>query len=632
MCGIAGFCQVTGEIPQRVELLRRMCETIRYRGPDDEGSYVDGPVGLAVRRLSIVDLAGGHQPIGNERGSRWIVFNGEIYNFRELRTSLEARGARFRTGTDTEVVLRQYEAEGPDCVRRFNGMFAFAIWDAEARRLFMARDRLGVKPLFYSWDGTRLLFASELKALLASGLLPREVDETAVWDYLTFRYVPQPKTIWRRIHKLLPGHTLTLDLGGEPVCRRYWDIPYDGAEGRRRTWRQHDEEFAALFDDAVRVRLRADVPVGVLLSGGLDSSSVAAAAASHQRPMSSFTIGFDHSSGIDERPYARVVARALGTEHHEICLTAPEYLALLPEMARLADEPLADPACAPLYCVIRSARESVKVLLSGEGSDEVLGGYHFDRLARNWDALRWFQRLPRALRYDAIHALAHRLHHPRLAERVVWANTPLAQWGQLRPMAMTNFVHGPEKQAWWRGAAVARDSLASMRETMERVRIEDPVHQALYIACQDWLADDVLAKADRMSMANSIELRTPFLDYRLVEWAARVPSAVKVGRVGWRYHTKRVLRRYAASRLPAEILRRPKQGFPVPVYEWLGGPWRAWAEDLLRPKDASIRRWVADEAVERTLTVGVAGRCRADQARLWNLLILELWCRAWEPA
>jgi asparagine synthase (glutamine-hydrolysing) len=606
-----------------------MAETIRYRGPDDEGYYVDGPVGLAVRRLSIVDLAGGHQPLSNEQGTRWVVLNGEVYNHRELRAALESRGTRFRTESDTEVVLRQYEADGPGCVQRLNGMFAFAIWDAPAQRLFIARDRLGVKPLFYSWDGRRLLFASELKALLASGLVPKAIDDAAVWDYLTFRYVPQPGTIWRDVRKLLPGHTLTLDAGKEPVIQRYWDIPYH-ERGRLRSWSEYDEEFRELFNDAVRLRLRADVPVGVLLSGGLDSSSVAAAAALLQRPLASFTVGCDASQVLDERPYARAVAETLGTEHHEISMTAAEHLALMPEMVRLADEPLADPTCAPLYCVTRAARGSVKVLLSGEGGDEVLGGYHFDLLMRNWEALRWFQRLPRALRHDAIQPLATRLH-PRLAERVAWANTPLAQWGELRPPAMTNFVGGEEKHAWWRGDVAAPDSLAEIRRSLARVRIADPLHQALYVACQDWLADDLLAKADRMSMANSIELRTPFLDYRLVEWAARVPSSVKVGRDGWRYQTKRILRRYAASRLPRAVLRRPKQGFPVPVYQWLGGPWRRWAEGLLRPRDAHVRRWIADDALERLLAAGVAGR-RQDQARLWNLVVLELWCRVWEPS
>jgi asparagine synthase (glutamine-hydrolysing) len=606
-----------------------MANALRHRGPDDEGYHLDGPAGLAVCRLSIVDLAGGHQPIGNAQGTRWVALNGEIYNFRELRASLESRGMRFRTGTDTEVVLRQYEADGAECVRRFNGMFAFAVWDAPAQRLFMARDRLGVKPLFYYWDGRQLLFASELKALLASGLVPREADEAAIWDYLTFRYVPQPNTIWRGVRKLPPGHTLTLDAGKPPVLQRYWDIPYV-ADGRRRPWREYDEEFQALFDDAIRLRLRADVPVGVLLSGGLDSSSVAAAAASQQRRIDSFTVGFDQAPGADERPYARAVAEAIGATHHETTMTAPEYLALMPEMVRMADEPLADPTCAPLFCVTRAARGSVKVLLSGEGSDEVLGGYHFDRLCRNWDALRWYQRLPRAVRHGAVQPLADRLH-PSLAARVAWANTPLAHWGELRPMAMTNFVGGAEKASWWRGSAVAQDSLETIRRTMSRVRIQDPLHQALYVACQDWLADDLLAKADRMSMANSIELRTPFLDYRLVEWAARAPSAVKVGRAGWRYQTKRVLRRYAASRLPAEVLRRPKQGFPVPVYQWVGGPWRSWVEELLRPGDACVRRWIADDAVERVVRAGVAGN-RQDQARLWNLAILELWCREWRPA
>ncbi|OGG48156.1 MAG: asparagine synthase (glutamine-hydrolyzing) [Candidatus Handelsmanbacteria bacterium RIFCSPLOWO2_12_FULL_64_10] len=629
MCGIAGYW-IPG-VEDAVTLLRRMCDAIAHRGPDDAGYYAQGEVGLGVRRLSIIDLSTGHQPIANEDRSIWVVFNGEVYNFRELRRDLEARGHRFTTASDTEALLHQYEEDGPACVHRFNGMFAIAIWDGRARRLFLARDRMGVKPLYYSWDGSRLLFASEIKALLASGCVERRLNERALWDYLTFRYVPQPQTIWKGIHKLPPGHTLTLSAGqGEPTLQRYWDIPYvDGPAAQSEA--AYAREFEGLFLDSVRLRLIADVPVGILLSGGLDSSAVAAAVAEvHNAPLSSFSVAFKDSPQTDELPFARQVARWVGTEHHEVLIGEREFCDFLPRWVYHADEPLADLASVPLHYVSQLARQEVKVVLSGEGSDEVLGGYHFDRVARRWDWIRRFQGLPAWLRRGCGERIA-RLMGDRWVERVSRANLPPSEGQRLYPPTMTRLFSSAQKRRLWPDAPALPDSMDGARSELERVRSSDPLHHVLYLYCQSWLVEDLLMKADKVTMANSLELRVPFLDYRLVEWAARAPSWVKVGAVRGRYQTKRVLRMFSEKRLPPAILERSKQGFPVPVYDWLGHRLKGWAEDLLLAPDAQVRRWFDGAAVRRQVRLGTEGRGDAERHRLWDLLIFELWAREWRP-
>jgi asparagine synthase (glutamine-hydrolysing) len=623
MCGIIGYFNLSLEAEERLPLLRRMCGTIAHRGPDDEGYYADDRIGLGVRRLSIIDLGGGHQPISNEDGSKHIAYNGEVYNFGDLRHRLESQGHRFSTASDTEVILHQYEQEGPACVHRLNGMFAFAIWDRTAGTLFLARDRMGIKPLYYYWDGRCLLFASEIKALLASGYVARELNLRALWDYLTFRYVPQPETIWENVYKLLPGHTLTISAGRpEPVLERYWDIPYDDDTVALRGETEYAQEFERLFLDAVRLRLIADVPVGILLSGGLDSSSVAAAVAEiHNASLSSFSVAFRDSPATDELPFARKVAGWVGTDHNEIVIGEREFCDFLPQFVRYTDEPLADLASVPLYYVSSLARQKVKVVLSGEGGDEVLGGYH-DMMILWWDVVRQFQRLPTWLRRDVAVRVA-RLFGGRMVERVRKANTPPSK---------TAYLNSDEKRALFVEVPPFEDSMARVQAELRRTRTRVPLHQVLYVYCQSWLVEDLLMKADKMTMANSIELRVPFLDYRLVEWAAHAPSWVKVNRDGrWRHETKRVLRRFASTRLPGEIITRSKQGFPVPVYDWLDNRLKPWATELLAPSDALLYRWLRPDQVHRQLQLGTGSGTLIEKHRLWHLLILELWLREWQP-
>ncbi len=634
MCGIAGYLGIPLSEEERIPFLHRMCDAIVHRGPDDDGYFTDGSAGLGMRRLSIIDLSTGHQPMTSEDGSKQIVFNGEVYNYRDLRPRLQAQGHSFRTQSDTEVILRQYEQDGPECVHKFNGMFAIAIWDAKNKNLFLARDRMGVKPLYYYWDGRTFLFASEIKALLATGLVPREVNEQALWDYLTFRYVPQPQSIWKNVYKLPPGHTLTVNIRNpelHPV--RYWDIPYtDQIKGRSEA--QLLSEFEELFIDAVRLRLIADVPVGILLSGGLDSSAVAAALGElHNAQLNSFSVAFEDSPDINELPYARQVAQHVGLTHHEVVIGEKEFLDFLPRFTRFADEPLADLASIPLYYVSQLARTKIKVALSGEGSDEILGGYNLDVYVRQWDQTRLWQKLPARFRENIAPKLAQWLGS-QWEERLALANVPRDL--QLLPARanMTDHLTSEAKHILFRHNGDCRDSFDIVRAELGRVPSTDPLHQLLYVFSQSWLVEDLLMKADKMSMANSIELRTPFLDYRLVEWAAHAPSKIKIGRnANGQYETKRILRQFARKRLPKEIIERPKLGFPVPLYDWLSTRLKAWTFDLLAAPDAMIYRWLDPAAVRAELVAGTQPDAGIlDRHRLWDLLILEVWSREWQPA
>lgn len=617
MCGIAGYMGLGCAPGDATELLRRMCDSIQHRGPDDEGYFSDGLVGLGVRRLSIIDIAGGHQPMATDDGRYHIAFNGEIYNYREIRAKLELSGERFATHCDTEVLLRQFVRHGVDGLSALNGMFGFAVWDAHDRRLTLVRDRMGVKPLYYYWDGRRLLFGSEIKAILASGVVDRQVDDGAVWDYLTYRYVPGPNTIWKNIYKLPPAHMLSLTLnGGAPKLERYWEIPYRAAP-LVETFDESVTAFATVFEDSVQLRMIADVPVGIMLSGGLDSSAVAAVACRHSKDLNTFSVGFRNSPETNELPYARLVARHLGTKHHEIEIGQTEFMDFLPGFVRFTDEPLADLASIPLYYVSRLARSGVKVALSGEGSDEILGGYDLELRVQQWDSMR-----ERTAQFDRLSWL----------RSVIRGGYP--QWDQRSaavPPTMTNYMTSAQKSELVARSALP-DTHLPLRSAIKSLGEQDPLHQTLYGFSQHWLTEDLLMKADKMSMAASLEVRTPFLDYRLVEWAARSPAACKAGRdeLG-NYQSKRVLRHFAAKLLPPDVITRPKQGFPVPVYEWLMGPLKGWATDMLSGASARLRALMAPAALDSLLALGTAGQSSLlDRHRLWNLLILELWMREWQ--
>lgn len=630
MCGIVGICSCSDEDLRGGGTLERMAATIVHRGPDDDGFHYDRGAAIGMRRLSIIDLSGGHQPLSDESGERWIVFNGEIYNFQSVRPPLEDAGHVFRTHSDTETIVHAFEQYGPDCVHHLNGMFGFAIWDSRERKLFIARDRMGVKPLYYAWDGRRLVFGSEIKALLASGFVARELDDEALWHYLTFGYVPAPMTMWRNVRKLPPGHRLMFEPATAALCvERYWDIPY-GKPGPALSADDEVRQFTDLFLDSVRLRLIADVPVGIFLSGGLDSSAVAAAVNEvHNTPLKTFSIAFHEGGRYDETPFARKVAEKLGTDHHEIRIGRQEYMDFLPELVYYTDEPLADRACIPLYYVSRLAAQHVKVVLSGEGADEVMAGYDFENVVAGWERRQRFLRVPSLLRSTLPAAAFHAAGRRDLVDRIHRRNLPLPDHNIATAPYMTRFFSSAEKRELWPNAPqAARDSDDLVRDYYRRAPTRDPLNQTLYAYCQDWLVEDLLMKADKMTMANSIELRVPFLDFRLVEWLASRPATAKVRRdASGKRVTKYLLRRFAEGRVPPEVIQRSKEGFPNPVRDWVAGSFGEEMGHALKKPSSWVGSHFNPTVVDRV----VAERHRTAQHgdRLWILYLFELWAQRW---
>jgi asparagine synthase (glutamine-hydrolysing) len=624
MCGIAGTLRLGSDRPVTREEVARMCAVLRHRGPDDEGVHVDGGLGIGMRRLSIIDLATGRQPIGNEDGTVWTVFNGEIYNFRELRRELRGRGHVFTTATDTEVIVHLYEEHGPGFVERLRGMFALAVWDAPRRRLVLARDRLGIKPLYYAETAEGLLFGSELKAVLAGGL-GRDVDRQALHDYLSLGYVPGPRTIFAAARKLPPAHLLVCERG-QVTVRRYWALAYRPAP----RWSDDEaaERLRALLRETVRGHLMSDVPLGVFLSGGVDSSTLVALMREvGGGPIRTFSIGFDEAS-YDELGVAREVARRFGTEHHEL-VVRPDAVDLVPALVRAFDEPFADSSAVPVYCVSRLARDHVKVVLSGEGGDEVFAGYDTYTAGRLAETYR---RLPAALSRRLLPALVRRLpvSHRRVsldykAKRFVA--------GALRPPADAHYAwkeifSEDAKAALYAGGAGAfappvrlyRDAFAACGAAEALTRLQH-VDQAIY------LPDDILVKADRMTMANSLEGRVPFVDHHVVEFAASLPARLRLRGLAKKY----VLKRAMAGALPERVLRGPKRGFNVPIPVWLAGELRDLVHDVLNDKRVREAGFF-DPAAVRAL-IDEHERRRHDRSRnLWALLVFTLWCEEYLPA
>lgn len=623
MCGIAGVVGLLSA-EQAKQCVARMNATLVHRGPDDAGEWAADGVAFGMRRLSIIDLVGGHQPMWTADGVG-IVFNGEIYNYQALRAELAADGYAFQTHSDTEVVLQLYRRDGLAAIERLQGMFAICLYDPARRVLHLVRDRLGKKPLYYGRQDGRFYFASEIKAILAGMPQRPAVDRQALHHYLTLRFVPSERTVWQDIHKLPPGYSLSLCLDSGAVrLSRYWQVDFCAPPAE--SARDYVGEFEHLFLAAVEKRLlAADVPVGVLLSGGLDSSAVSAAAVElGHRDFHTFSVFFRDGGEFDESPYARQVAAHVGSRHHEIGIGQAEFLDFLPQLVRYMDEPMADLAAVPLYYVSRLAREHVKVVLSGEGSDEVLAGYNFEKLAR---LLRWMRPLPNWLAAVGARLLGGRSRQERFLAaqgRLGWRNVLAAQ-----PYHMTNYWSEPEKHRLWRDSGDALDDTSALicawyGEGNPRAH---PLEVLQQVYCREWLVEDLLMKADKMSMAASLELRVPFLDHALVEWAARLPLSWKVGDERAGYQSKRILREFCKRRLPPAILTRPKRGFPVPAYGWLRGPVGAWALDLLGT-DAKLNEYFQPQTVRATMGAACSGDSSAAQ-RAWLLIVLELWLREW---
>jgi asparagine synthase (glutamine-hydrolysing) len=631
MCGIAGFVATDGLAPDATARALAMRDVLAHRGPDEAGLHLDAFAALAHRRLSIVDLSTGQQPLANETGTVWVAFNGEVYNHRDARRELEAAGHRYRTQSDTETLVHAYEQWGDECVHRFRGMFAFAIWDAPKQRLLLVRDRLGIKPLYWARVGQTLLFASEIKALLASGLIEPRPNEAALPEVLSTRYVAGADTLFRNVYKLLPGHQLVFEHGQVRISQ-YWDVPVDepkrAAPGGDATAVQtYAHQFRELLEESVRLRLMSDVPLGMFLSGGIDSSAIAALMARMiDRPLQTFSVAFNDRA-CNELEYARQVARAIHADAHEVVIDDADFFGALPKLVWHEDEPIAHPSSVPLYFVSALARRHVTVVLTGEGSDELLAGYgKYPRIALNWRAGTIYERLlPRGVRHAISDAMIQRLpgRIGRYARRSFLAMDRTAA-----SMFLDNFASiRLRDQQVLLASRLRREATSSHAYGASLAYFQRPnghstlLDRLLYADIKTYLVE-LLMKQDQMSMATSIESRVPFLDHRLVEFVATLPDEMKLS--GWT--TKRVLREAMKGVLPESILNRPKMGFPVPFSAWTRGRWNGVARDVLLDRRTRERGLVDPPAVDRLLRDHAAGRTDGWD-RIWSLMNLELWYR-----
>ena len=621
MCGFAGIVKLDRREVVDDARLKRMRDVLRHRGPDGEGLWTDGPVGLGHRRLAIVDPKGGIQPMPNADESVWIVFNGEIYNNPDVSRDLIASGRRYATRSDTETILHLYDIAGEGCVEGLRGMFAFALWDRSRRRLLLARDRLGIKPLYYAVTDGELVFGSEIKALLAAGIRPA-LDESILPELLATGFVAGEATLFRGIRKLLPGCTLTWSADEGVRIRQYWRPPVGVVPADPPSFRDAARALRERLTDAVRSHLMSDVPLGMFLSGGVDSSGIAALMAGMMRePVRTFSVGFDEPDA-NELPYARTVAKAIGSEHREVVVSADEFFEVLPRMIWHEDEPLAFPSSIPLYFVSRLAAEDVKVVLTGEGSDELFLGYNRyrvtawnRRLGRAWDAVT-----PRAARRavaSGVQTLPHALR--RYAGRSF-----LGVGSSIRALHYENFAVFPEAQ---QRALLANPGLVDGHDPWGTTLAhhadggDDLLERLSYTDLQTYLVE-LCMKQDQMSMAASVESRVPFLDHLLVEDAAKIPTSYKLA--GWQ--TKAVLKEALRGLVPPEIITRRKMGFPVPVGRWFRRRFAPLAERLTTGPLARRRGLFDPTAVARLVDEHARGT--ADHGmRLWLLANLEIWQR-----
>ena len=627
MCGICGIAS-SKELPAEARTwASAMSDALTHRGPDDQGIYLDSSAVLGIRRLSIIDVAGGHQPITNEDESIWVVCNGEIYNHRELRSLLEAKGHRFRTRSDTEVIVHAYEEYGTECPAHLAGMFAFAIWDSRQCRLFAARDRLGQKPFYYARNGDLLCFGSELKALLRLPNVALEIDHVALHHYLSLQYIPEPWSIYRGIRKLPAAHWLSFE-DGRLRLERYWDLDFEPKLPL--TEEDAAAELRRLLQRAVRRRLMSEVPLGAFLSGGIDSSIVVGLMAQQSStPVKTFSIGFTFES-LNELPYARAVAEHWGTEHHELVVTPERFEDVLPKLTEAFDEPFADSSAFQTYYLARETRRHVKVALNGDGGDECFAGYPrywLDRYVKPYAAM------PRWLTQRLAPALVDRLPEPEQA--VIEANWVLGlkrlaqvtrispkasilRWGSYFDNTMKAELYSPELRARLEGI----DTSELLAMDFENARAQSFLDRTLSVDIRNYLCGDILVKTDRMTMAHSLEGRSPFLDHDLLEFVARLPTRLKLrGRNG-----KFLLRRAFSEVLPPGIEQRPKRGFAPPIEAWLRNELRPAVHELLLSPASALKGYfsstkMAEMATEHELGKHDHGR------RIWALLMLESWLR-----
>ncbi len=617
MCGITGWVENDLRKPIDRAVLERMTDLISHRGPDAGGYFVAPGVGLGHRRLSIIDRAGGHQPMTNEDGTIQVVFNGEIYNFQSIRAELISRGHTFVTNSDTEVIVHGYEEFGPGCLQYFQGMFAFALWDSRKRQLFLARDRMGKKPLYYTQTRNAFIFGSEVKSLLEVPGVERSVNWGGLDPYLSLRYVPGPETLFKNIFKLMPGHFLLLK-DGEVKTQSYWDIEFR----EEKAWEEDPlEKFESLLKDSTQMRLMSEVPLGVFLSGGLDSSAIVAMMREMNpegaRNIQTFSIGYEGDDAeSNELAYARSVAKHLGTDHHEFRLEAAAFQNFIPKMVWHLDEPMADPSSIPLFFISKYAKKDVTVVLSGEGADEILAGYGLYQKMAMIDSIQ--KRVPMPL-LSALSTVLSASRSARWKKYGEWIGRPLEEryWGVSRV-----FTESAKRDLLSERARGAGSSVAALfKEYYRKTAGLDPINRMLYIDTKVWLPDQILLKADKMTMANSQELRVPFLDHKLVEFAATLPVRLKLSKgIG-----KVLLRKAMENRLPPTILKRPKKGFPIPA-AWFQKEVIPAARQLLTEPDSLVGQVMRKEKIAQLLKEE-SERPYSHHKEIWTLLILEYWNR-----
>src|SRR5271154_5183564 len=628
MCGIYGVFHFVPSGAPCEPLLAAMGQVIDHRGPDDHGHYEGQGIGLGMRRLSIIDVAGGHQPISNEDGTVWIVLNGEIYNFRDLRTELERKGHQFRTRTDTEVLVHLYEEEGVGFFTRLRGMFGLALWDSRHERLILGRDRIGEKPLYFRREVHRVLFSSELKSILQVEGVPRNLNLVALQEYLALGYVPAPLSMFEGIDKLLPGHFLIIEKD-RFEDHEYWDIACGKVDARS------EEEWVDCIREklleTVQAQLVSDVPLGAFLSGGIDSSTIVAAMSRLTgQPVNTYAIGYeDEHSYFNELEYAKLVAKAFGTEHHEI-IVRPELSELFPKLIWHLDEPVADSAFLTTYLVSRLARQTVTVILSGVGGDELFGGYR--RYLGN-SLQRWFRLLPGFVRRKVLPSLLNRVPQDRSS---LWKDysryaaafvrtadlDPMGQYMSYVTVLSEDVQNELLKKHNLSDTQDSPEEIKIMRSYFERGRSNSPLNQIMYVDLKTSLPDDLLALTDRMSMAASIECRAPLVDYELVELAFRMPSSLKVRG----FTLKHALKKAVAPWLPREVIERKKRGFGAPVAAWLRRELRPLLNELLS-KEAVERRGLFHWPTIETILSAHEEQRRDCTDQLLALLVLEVWCR-----
>jgi asparagine synthase (glutamine-hydrolysing) len=624
MCGICGVYIYENRMEMNPFILKKMCDTIAHRGPDDEGYFYNDQVFLGNRRLSIIDLEYGHQPMSNEDQSIWLVFNGEIYNYPEIRAQLIQKGHTIRTHSDTEVIIHLYEEYGEACASKLNGMFAFAIWDENRKLLFIARDRVGIKPLYYTNQDGRFIFGSELKAIRAVPGLQLDIDPAAVDQFLTLEYIPGPHTIYKNIHKLPPGHYMTIRGGQTRLCN-YWKIPQ---EPIHKSEEACVEIVRGLLQESVKMQMISDVPLGAFLSGGIDSSAVVALMArSSSDQIRTFAIGFEDNS-YNEIDYARRIATQFNTLHCEEIIQ-PDIIQLIDQLVSHFDEPFADSSIFPTYLVSKMASEQVKVVLSGDGGDEVFGGYD-TYLAHRLEHY-YYRLIPKPLRAHTFPAIMDRI--PPRPSKKGWINKAKrmveggsysstlrhARWMVFMTDAYRYNLYQPDFRHSINGSPTVQ---AFLEQQFEQACKLDFMAQSQYVDIKTYLVDDILVKVDRMSMAASLEARVPLLDHRLIEFALNLPDPMRI-----RFRrTKVIFRKAMQGLLPPEIIEKHKQGFSVPIKQWIRGPLKPMMTDLLAPDIVRRRGYFDSDTVSLWVNEHLKGSVNHSH-RLWALMILELWHR-----